>query len=41
MRNPMSSSSPVASIARVTKIYGEGETQVTALSEADLSIYKL
>ncbi len=35
----MSSSSPVASIARVTKIYGEGETQVTALSEADLSIY--
>ena len=29
----------IASLAGVTKIYGAGETQVTALEDADLSIY--
>jgi putative ABC transport system ATP-binding protein len=30
---------PLASVSRVSKVFGEGETQVTALSEADLSIH--
>jgi putative ABC transport system ATP-binding protein len=30
---------PIASLARISKIYGEGETQVTALEDADLSIH--
>jgi len=31
--------SALASLARVSKIYGEGETQVNALEDADLSIH--
>jgi putative ABC transport system ATP-binding protein len=33
------STSPIASVARVSKVFGEGETQVTALADADLSIH--
>ena len=32
-------STPVASVARVSKIFGEGETRVAALEDADLSIH--
>jgi putative ABC transport system ATP-binding protein len=32
-------SNPIASVSRVSKIFGEGETQVTALADADLSIH--
>jgi putative ABC transport system ATP-binding protein len=32
-------SAPLASVARVSKVFGQGETEVTALSEADLSIH--
>ena len=35
----MTTASPLASLAGVTKIYGDGDTQVTALADADLSIY--
>ncbi len=35
----MSNPTPIASAARVSKIFGSGETEVTALSDADLSIY--
>jgi putative ABC transport system ATP-binding protein len=35
----MTSTAPLASVSRVSKIFGEGETQVTALAEADLSIH--
>ena len=35
----MTTTSPLASLAGVTKIYGDGDTQVTALADADLSIY--
>lgn len=35
----MNTQSTIASVARVSKVFGEGETQVTALSEADLSIH--
>jgi putative ABC transport system ATP-binding protein len=30
---------PIASVSRVSKVFGEGETEVTALADADLSIY--
>jgi putative ABC transport system ATP-binding protein len=30
---------PIASVARVSKTFGEGETAVTALDDADLSVY--
>ena len=30
---------PIASLAGITKIYGEGETEVVALADADLSVY--
>jgi putative ABC transport system ATP-binding protein len=35
----MTTTSPLASLAGVTKIYGDGDTQVTALTDADLSVY--
>jgi putative ABC transport system ATP-binding protein len=35
----MTSRTPIASLAGVTKIYGSGETQVNALEDADLSVY--
>ena len=35
----MPTASPIASLAGVTKIYGDGDTQVTALADADLSVY--
>ncbi|MBK9035024.1 MAG: ABC transporter ATP-binding protein [Myxococcales bacterium] len=31
--------SPIAALAGITKVYGAGETQVTALEGADLSVY--
>jgi putative ABC transport system ATP-binding protein len=37
MSNP--TATPVASLAAISKTYGEGEMAVTALSDADLSIY--
>jgi putative ABC transport system ATP-binding protein len=30
---------PIASLARISKVYGEGETEVVALAEADLAIH--
>lgn len=35
----MTTPAPIAALAGVTKIYGDGDTQVTALADADLSIY--
>ncbi len=35
----MSNQAPIASIAGISKVYGEGETEVVALADADLSIY--
>ncbi len=35
----MTTRTPIASVAGVTKIYGSGETQVNALEDADLSVY--
>jgi putative ABC transport system ATP-binding protein len=35
----MTTTAPIASAARVSKIFGEGETRVTALADADLSIH--
>lgn len=35
----MNATTPVASVARVTKVFGEGETRVTALAEADLAVH--
>ncbi len=35
----MSTQAPILSGARVSKVFGSGETEVTALSDADLSIY--
>jgi len=36
----MTTTTPVASVARVSKIFGEGETEVIALADADLSIHR-
>ena len=35
----MTDTAPIASVARVSKVFGEGETAVTALADADLSIH--
>jgi putative ABC transport system ATP-binding protein len=39
MTMTMTTPTPIASLAGVTKIYGTGETQVNALEDADLSVY--
>ncbi len=35
----MTTRTAIASLAGVTKIYGDGDTQITALADADLSVY--